>query len=138
MKRSIIIIAVVVAAIGLIPLVAQTTSSKSCCPKAAVCEKGQGECQGQGCKEKCETCPKKASGECEGCEKNCEECPKKASGECEGCEKKCEEGQECEDCPKAKGCQKACDTQGDAVEEAPKGCGTGGGCGMGMGGCGQN
>jgi hypothetical protein len=120
MKRSIIIIAVVVAAIGIIPLVAQTTNSKSCCPKAAVCEKGQDECQGQGCKEKCE----------EG--KKCETCPKKASGECEGCEKKCEE------CPKAGECKKACNIQEDVVEEAPKGCGSGGGCGMGMGGCGQN
>lgn len=127
MKRSIIIVAVVVAAIGIIPLVAQTDGTTSS-PKAAVCEKGQEACQGQGCKGK---------GSCEE-GKACEDCPKKASGECEGCDKKCE------DCPKAGECKKACNMEEGASSEASTGCGMGmmrqgmgGGCGMGMGGCGQ-
>ena len=145
MKRSIVIIAFVIAAVVIIPIVAQTSRSGNA---QKACPLGQGECQGQGqackgqCEEgkNCEECPKKASGECQGCEKQCEEgkkcedCPKKASGECQGCEKKCEEGE----CPKAGECKKACD-----AEEAPA-CGSAqGGCGMmgqgmGMGQCDQN
>ena len=73
MKRSIVIIFIVVAAIGIIPLVAQTTRNNTTCPKA------QGECQGMGeacmaqCKEgqNCEDCAKAINGECQGCQKEC-------------------------------------------------------------------
>jgi hypothetical protein len=135
MKRSIVIIACVIAAVVIIPLVAQTSRSGNA---EKACSMGQG----QGCKaqceagKNCETCPKKASGECEGCEKQCEagkkceDCPKKESGECQGCEKQCKEGEGCGEWPKAQ----------DATPETTQGCGMGGGCGMGAGmtrGCGM-
>jgi hypothetical protein len=105
MKRSIVIIALVIAAVVIIPLVAQTSRSGNA---EKACPMGQGECQGQvqACKTQCE----------EG--KNCEECPEKASGECQGCEKQCEE---------TKGCDKAADA---ACEGAQGACGM---MGQGMG-----
>ena len=84
MKRSIVIIALVIAAVVIIPLVAQTARSGSA---EKVCPMGQD--QGQACKTQCEA------------GQDCADCPKKASGECQGCQKQCEEGQTCEDCPKA-------------------------------------
>jgi hypothetical protein len=110
MKRSIAIIALVVAAICIIPLVAQTGTPSASCPKAEACEQGQG----QGCQGKCEQ-----GGEA------CEDCPQKVSGECEGYQGKCE---------------KSCDKGADEASESGQGCGMGQsmgqGCGMG-GGCGM-
>jgi len=116
MKRSIVIIACVIAAVVIIPLVAQTSRSGNA---EKACPMGQGECQGQGqaCKEQCE----------EGMD--CADCPK--AGECEMANGEC---------------QKACDMEEDAASESAQGgCGMmgQGGCGMmgqgmGMGQCGQN
>ncbi len=130
MKRSIVIIACVIAAVVIIPLVAQTSRSGNA---EQVCPSGQG----QGCKaqceeaQKCEDCPKKASGECKGCDKQCEDCPKKASGECQGCEKQCKEGEGCGEGPKAE-----CAREAGGAFEPKQGCGMSQGCGMG-GGCGM-
>ena len=124
MKRSIVIIALVIAAVVIIPLVAQTARSGNA---EKVCPMGQGQAGQAQCEEG----------------QKCADCPKKASGECQGCQKQCEEGQTCEDCPKAGECQKACDMEENAAGESVQGgCGMmgqgmGQGCGM-MGQCGQN
>lgn len=122
MKRSIVIIACVIAAVVIIPLVAQTSRSGDA---AKVCPMGQG----QACKAQCEA------------GKNCEDCPKKASGECQGCQKQCEDGQGCAQCPEAGQCKTSCDKAEGEASEAGQGCGMGQGmmrqgCGMG-GGCGM-
>jgi hypothetical protein len=121
MKRSIVIIACVIAAVVIIPLVAQTARSGNA---EKVCPMGQG--QGQMCQSKCE----------EG--QNCADCPKKQSGECQGCEKQCEEGAICEDCPKSDACKMQEDAAGEGGAMGMTGQGMGGGCGTGMGQCGQN
>ncbi len=110
MKRSIVIIAFVIAAVVIIPLVAQTSRSGNA---EKVCPMGQDECQGQACKEQCE----------EGMD--CADCPK--AGECEmACDM--EEDAACE------GAQGGCGMMGQGMGQ---GCGMMG-QGMGMGQCGQN
>lgn len=124
MKRSIVIIACVIAALVIIPIVAQTRSGGD-----KTCPMSQG-----GCQDKAESCCKQACEEA----KKCETCPEKASGECDGCDKQCGTEECCGTCEKAEACEdapKPCCGEKEEVASLPApGCG-GGGCGG--GGCGM-